>query len=141
MDDNREDEHRYDDIIGLPHHRSSSHAPMAMSDRAAQFSPFAALTGYEDAVRETARLTEGRIELDDNAKELLDEALQAVQTRLDERPAVAITYFLADEKKSGGAYVRVQGRVKKIDDYRRQVVLADGREIPLADIIDLAETT
>ena len=79
--------------------------------------------------------------MDDNAKELLDEALQAVQTRLDERPAVAITYFLADEKKSGGAYVRVQGRVKKIDDYRRQVVLADGREIPLADIIDLAGTT
>lgn len=135
------DEHRYDDIIDLPHHVSKKHPQMPLLDRAAQFAPFAALTGHEDAIRETARLTEDEILLDESSKELLDERLQYLLEHLTERPEVTVTYFMPDERKSGGAYVTVTGVVKKVDEYRGRIALEDGREIDFAYIVELKVET
>ena len=133
----REDEHRYDDMIDLPHHVSKKHPQMPLMDRAAQFAPFAALTGHESAIKETARLTEEEIELDENGKELLDLRLQELQEHLPEQPEVTVTYFCPDEKKAGGAYETVTGRVKKVDAYVGELVFADGRRIGLGTVIEL----
>lgn len=129
--------HGYDDIIHLPHHVSTAHPQMAVSGRAAQFSPFAALSGHGAAVRETARLTEQRIELDEDSREILNEKLLMVMERLSERPEAAITYFVPDHRKDGGSYVTAEGRVKKIDEYKGLLVLSDGTGIPLNDIVHL----
>lgn len=131
------DEHRYDDIIDLPHHVSRKHPRMPLLDRAAQFAPFAALTGHEAAIKETARLTEAEIELDENRKELLDLRLQYLQEHLSEHPEVTVTYFKPDEKKAGGAYVTETGMVKKVDGYAGELVFTDGRRIGLGAIIEL----
>ena len=133
------DEHRYDDIIDLPHHVSRKHPQMPLLDRAAQFAPFAALTGHEAAIRETARLTEEEIELDENSKELLDLRLQQLQEHLSEHPSVTATYFKPDEKKSGGAYETVTGKVKKVDGYAGELVFTDGRRVELKSMIELEE--
>lgn len=130
--------HKYDDIINLPHHVSSTRAKMPISDRAAQFSPFAALTGYDAAVKETARLTDERIELDESSKTILNEKLQIIMERIQERPEITVTYFLPDEKKAGGAYANVTGCVKKIDEYERTVVMTDGTKIPIDHIYEIA---
>jgi hypothetical protein len=127
----------YDDIIHLPHHVSTTHPHMAAIDRAAQFSPFAALTGYDAAIKETARLTDKRVELDEAMKEALSNKLQMVADRLKERPEIAITYFQPDGKKNGGAYVTVINTVKKIDVYERIVVMTDGKVIPVDEIISI----
>lgn len=127
----------YDDIIHLPHHVSKKHPQMSISDRAAQFAPFAALTGHGAAIKETARLTDARIELDENAKTILDEKLKIIQETLDERPEITVTYFQPDEKKAGGRYVSAAGIVKKIDLYRRSVLMEDGRWIPILDIFEI----
>ena len=127
----------YDDILHLPHHVSEKHPPMSRLDRAAQFSPFAALTGYEAAVEETARLTDRRIELDEGEKEAIDQRLTLVQERLPVPTEVTITYFIPDKKKAGGAYVNISGTVKKIDDYERMVILRDGTNIPIDDILHI----
>lgn len=127
----------YDDILHLPHHVSEKHPSMSRLDRAAQFSPFAALTGYEAAVEETARLTDRRIELDEGEKEAIDHRLMLLQERLPEPTEVTITYFVPDKKKTGGAYVSVSGTVKKIDDYERMVILRDGTNIPIDDILHI----
>ncbi|MDD2234679.1 MAG: hypothetical protein PHZ11_06495 [Desulfitobacteriaceae bacterium] len=124
----------YDDIINLPHHRSTTHPHMSSHDRAAQFSPFAALTGYEDAVAETARLMDKKIELDEYSKSDLNERLNIIQGALNEQPEVSITYFLPDKNKSGGAYVTVTSGVKKIDEYEHIVVMLDATKIPIDDI-------
>ena len=144
---------KYDDIIHLQRPASGKHPPMPMSDRAAQFSPFAALTGHGEAVKETARLTGTRAELDEYEKEILRERLQylsncveawnAVGLPAEERPVMAITYFVPDLLKAGGEYVTASGPVKKLDQYLRQIVLADGAgadpaaaiEIPVDEII------
>ena len=133
----RDDEHRYDDIIDLPHPVSKKHSPMPLLDRAAQFAPFAALTGHEAAIRETARLTEEEIELDENSKELLDLRLQELQEHLSTQPEVTVTYFAPDEKKDGGAYVTVTGKVKKVDGYAGELVFTDGRRVELRSIVEL----
>ena len=125
----------YDDIINLPHHVSTTHPHMSAIDRAAQFSPFAALTGYDAAVKETARLTDDKIELDESMKEALSDQLQIIADRIKEYPEITITYFQPDEKKNGGAYVAVTGTVKKIDKYERVVVMTDGKAIPIDEII------
>lgn len=125
----------YDDILPLPHHVSEKHPPMSRLDRAAQFSPFAALTGYEAAVKETARMTDRRIELDEGQKAAIDQRLTLVQERLPAPIKLTITYFVPDKKKAGGAYVSVSGTVKKIDDYERTVVLHNGTSIPIDDIL------
>lgn len=131
--------HQYDDIIHLPHHVSKIHPPMPIQDRAAQFAPFAALTGHHDAVKETARLTEERIELDENCKAVLDGKLQNIQEQSDRNSVVSITYFEPDRKKAGGAYVTLTGCVKKIDEYERAVILTDGTQIPIDEIIEIEE--
>lgn len=127
----------YDDIIHLPHHVSATHPHMAAIDRAAQFSPFAALTGYDAAIKETARLTDKRVELDESMKEALSNNLQMIADRLKEHPEIAITYFQPDAKKNGGAYVTVINTVKKIDVYERIVVMTDGKVIPVDEIISI----
>lgn len=129
--------HKYDDIINMPHHTSPKRPRMAMIDRAAQFSPFAALTGYDAAVKETARLTDRRIELDEYEKLALDERLQLIQEHLKEKPEVEITFFQPDERKSGGAYFSAAGTIKKIDYYERNVVMADGKKIPIDEIYQI----
>ncbi len=129
--------HQYDDIINLPHYVSPTRPRMSMIDRAAQFSPFAALTGYDAAIKETGRLTDQRIELSEDSRAALDRKQQLLMDNLADRPEVSLTYFVPDERKSGGAYVTVTGQVKKVDDYQRLLLLTDGTKIPLDDILDL----
>ena len=133
----REDEHQYDDIIELPHHVSRKHPQMPLMDRAAQFAPFAALTGHEAAIKETARLTEEEIELNEDSKALLDLRLQELLEHLAEQPTVTVTYFCPDERKAGGTYRTVTGKVKKVDEYAGELVFTDGRRIGLGTIIEL----
>ena len=128
---------QYDDIIQLPHHVSLTRPQMPMQDRAAQFSPFAALTGYDAAVKETARLTDKKIELDEEALTFLNRKYQILVDRLDERSEVIITYFKPDAKKSGGAYVEIAGAVKKVDDFERIIVMMDGTKLPMDDVLDI----
>lgn len=127
----------YDDIINLPHHVSSTHSQMSISDRAAQFSPFAALTGHDAAVKETGRLMEKKAELSEDSKIYLNEQLNSIQARIDEMPMITITYFIADTKKSGGEYVAIVGTVKKIDEFERLVVMHDKTIIPIDDIFEI----
>lgn len=124
----------YDDIIRLPHHVSQNHPQMSMHDRTAQFAPFAALTGYEAAVGETARLTTERRELDAQEAEELNRRLTDLAARLKDRPKVTIEYSVPDERKSGGAYVTVTGRVRNISVAERLLVMEDGTEIPMEDV-------
>jgi len=126
----------YDDIIHLPHPTSPKHPRMPMTDRAAQFSPFQALTGYGAAIRETARLTDQRIELTEDEKTLLDEKLRLLTNTDNE---AAFTYFQPDGKKSGGAYITVLGTIKKLDPLERRLVLANGITIPIDDILEIGD--
>lgn len=121
----------YEDIVRLPHHVSVRHPQMPLPDRAAQFSPFAALTGYEAAIQETARLTDAFIELDEDRKEQLNERLMLIRDNQSLNPEVEITYFQPDFKKSGGAYVTARGKVKRIDEYGRQILLTDGTVVAM----------
>jgi hypothetical protein len=127
----------YDDIIRLPHHVSQNHPQMSMHDRAAQLAPFAALTGYEAAVGETARQTTERRELDPQEAEELNHRLAALIARLPERPEVTIEYFVPDERKTGGAYVTVTGRVRHVSVPEQTLVMEDGTEIPLDEVVSL----
>lgn len=127
----------YNDIIDLPHHVSSIRPQMSMLERAAQFSPFAALTGYGAAIKETERLTDERIELDEDAQVLLDMKQAYLIELMPERPALNLTYFQADEKKKGGKYVTVSGNFKGIDEYERCIVLTDGKKIPIDDVLNI----
>ena len=130
-------DHQYDDIIDLPHHVSATRPQMSMINRAAQFSPFAALTGYDAVIKETGRLTDRRIELSEDTRTDLDRKQQLLSDRLAEHPEVSVTYFIPDERKAGGAYVTVTGNVKKLDDLQRIMVLTDGTMIPLDEILEL----
>lgn len=127
----------YEDIIHLPRPISKKHPRMSMENRAAQFAPFAALTGYGAAVDETARLTDGRVELDEDYKEQLDAKLQYLQTHLDEHCVVDITYFQKDKKKEGGSYQNLRGVVKKIDSFARTLILESGERIHMEDIVTI----
>lgn len=126
--------HKYDDIIHLPHHVSPKRTRMSGYDRAAQFSPFAALTGYDGVIAETARMTDSRIELDEGGKELLNEKLLLILERIQAQPQVTLLCYRPDQRKLGGAYVTVSGRVKKIDSYTQSVLLTDGNAIPIERI-------
>ncbi len=128
---------KYDKIINLPHHVSSTRPHMSMIDRAAQFSPFAALTGYDAAVKETARLTEQQIELDEYEKAALDQRILLLQEHLKELPEVTITHFVPDERKDGGKYVSITEAVKKIDTYEKQIVLVDKSKISIENILSI----
>ena len=134
---NEANSNQYDDIINLPHHVSTVHAHMSLHDRAAQFLPFAALTGYEDAIKETGRLTKERISLSESEIESLNERLHILSQEQYSQPKISVTYFVPDEKKEGGAYETVEGYVKRIDEYRRVLIMADGLQISMEDIIEL----
>ncbi|MEL7624118.1 MAG: hypothetical protein AAGU12_11055 [Clostridiales bacterium] len=127
----------YDDIIHLPRHVSAKHPQMAVSDRAAQFAPFAALTGHDAAIKEKARLTDERRELDEYMMDALRDRLQKIAERLEERPEITVTYFRPDEKKTGGAYIAAAGVVKRVDEYKRVIVMGDGKMIPIDEIISI----
>ena len=130
-------DNRYDEIMGLPHHVSKTRPQMPMSDRAAQFAPFAALTGYDSAIKETGRLTDERIELDEEALTALNRKYQLLMDTLDDAPEVTIIYFQPDERKAGGQYVSATGTVKKVDTFGRRILLQDGTRIPLDSVYDL----
>lgn len=125
---------KYDDIINLPHPTSARHPRMPMADRAAQFSPFAALVGHGAAIEETARLTDQKVELTEEGKALLDEKLRLL---LETGGEGVFTYFLPDERKDGGAYITTTGKVKKIDPLEGRVILKDGTAIPIEDIWEI----
>lgn len=126
---------KYDDIINLPRHVSKKRPPMPIKDRAAQFSPFAALTGHDAEVKETARITEKRVELDQYMKEKLNHKLQILVDKVKEEPKINITYFEPDDKKDGGAYITITGTVKKIDKYNKIILMKDYVSISLDEII------
>ena len=137
MNQSEKTEAKYADIIDLPHHRSPTRPHMSNYDRAAQFSPFAALTGYEAAVEETARLTDVKLEMSEDKKQMLDEKLRLLLDAADHPPAVRITYFIPDARKAGGAYETVTGRIRSLDPYGEHLVLTDKRTVPLADLWDI----
>lgn len=129
----------YDDIINMPRFVSKRYPQMSMHDRAAQFSPFAALTGYDDAIKETARLTDKKINLDEDVLQKLDEILFVIRKKLDsgQKCRTVISYFEKDLKKDGGRYLDISGEVKRIDEYRNVIVLMDGNIIPIEDIMNI----
>ena len=129
--------HRYDDIIDLPHHVSEKHPQMPMLDRAAQFSPFAALTGYDAAIVETARLTDQKRELTEEQKQVISKALHERQKRIRTDPVITVTFFQPDDRKSGGTYRTVTGNAKKVDEYLGMLLLTDGTAIPFDSILSM----
>ncbi len=131
------DLHNYDDIIDLPHHVSPNRRRMSNLERGAQFSPFAALTGYEAAVEEAARSTDGKKELTEEMKALIDAKIQAISEHPDAEPQVTITYFKPDERKEGGAYIRVTGAVKELDRIGKTIVLTGNTRIPMEQIREI----
>ena len=130
-------ENDYNDIIDMPHHQSKTRNHMSIHDRAAQFSPFAALTGYDGAIKETVRLTDTRIELDETKKAALDERIGMIREHLSEQQEIEITFFQPDEKKSGGAYLTLRGVIKKIDEYEKRLVMQSGEQILIDDIAEI----
>lgn len=134
---NKHDEHKYDDIISLPHHVSKKHPGMPLLNRAAQFAPFAALIGHDAAIRETARRTDSFIELDEDRKKQLDEQLHLLLENIEQRPECEITYFQPDEKKNGGVYVTVHGKIRKVDAYGCQIIFTDGTAIPIRHLFSI----
>ncbi|MFV0362940.1 MAG: hypothetical protein ACK5LL_07615 [Suipraeoptans sp.] len=127
----------YDDIINLPHHVSNTHPRMSIENRAAQFSPFAAVVGHDSAIKETARLTSRRIELSEGEIAKIDSVLRIISERVSTQPDITITYYLPDEKKSGGAYITTTGKVKKVDEYSHTLVFIDGTNILIKDILEI----
>ena len=134
---NNEDYHRYDDVIWRQHPTSKNHPRMSRMNRAAQFAPFAALTGYEESIEETARLTDRRIELSEYEIEELNAKLNFIQEHIKERPEVTITYFQPDERKEGGSYITVAGKVRRIDEVIGVLVFEDEKIICLETIIEI----
>lgn len=128
---------KYKDIINMPHHVSKTHPQMSLEARSAQFAPFAALVGYGDVINETGRLTNEKIEIDEEVKKILDEKIRIIKSKLSESVTASFTYFIPDEKKSGGKYITVKGIVKKIND--TSIILEDKTEILIEDIIDIEE--
>lgn len=127
----------YDDIINLPHHVSVKHPRLSKEQRAAQFAPFAALTGYGDAIKETARITEDRIEIDEEEKKKIDNKIIELKSKINNKPKVTITFFIPDIKKSGGEYVTIIGNLRRIDEYNKLLILEDKKKIPIEEIIEI----
>lgn len=131
--------HEYDDIINLQRHISNKHKPMSIESRAAQFAPFAALTGHEEAVKETERLTDSKKIIDENYKSILDDKINNILINIKNHPLVSITYFINDTKKAGGQYHKKIGNIKKVDLYERQIIFTDKTKINFYDILDIYE--
>lgn len=134
---NQQNIHSYDDIIDLPHPISKKHPQMPVRDRAAQFAPFAALTGHKEAISETERLTDRKKILDENRNMLNNERLQEILLHIKEQPKIRVTYFKSDERKEGGAYLTLIMNLKRIDDYNRRLIFSDHSWIPLDDIYEI----
>lgn len=132
-------QHPYADILDMPRPLPGKHAPMSRMMRAAQYAPFAALTGYDDEVSEAARLTDRKTELAENEKQIMDRTIQTLMQKEREQPKLRVTYFVPDDKKEGGSYRTVEGTWKKLEPYARVLVLSDGKKIPLDDILALEE--
>ena len=130
-------ENNYEDIINLPHHTSKKYPRMSLEARSAQFAPFAALTGYDEVLIETARLTNERVEIDETIKVIIDSKLQIIKEHIMQKPLITFMYFVPDLKKDAGKYVTVTGNVKKIDEYRNVLILENKTEIPISEIIDI----
>ena len=130
-------ERTYEDIINLPHHMSAVHPSMPLSDRAAQFAPFAALTGYGEVIKETARQTDRKPELTEDEKQALDYKLQMAVSLPGEKPMVTVTYFVPDRKKAGGSYHRVWGKIRKTDTDSRKLIMENGEQIELDLVVDI----
>lgn len=128
---------KYSEIINLPHHVSKTRKQMPMSDRAAQFAPFAALTGYDAAIKETGRLTDDRVELEESTLDMLNEKLNIIKEKLNNAPEVTFSYFRPDDRKAGGAYLTITGRIKKLDEYERVIVLEGGERLEMDNIMDI----
>lgn len=133
-------DNKYDDIINLPHPVSTRHMHMSMYDRSAQFAPYAALTGYGDEVKETARLTDDWMDLDADVKSYLDENLKTIASKIETRPRISVTYFIKDSKKDGGEYTNIIGNLRRIDEVNQKLIFESGQEIEISSIIDLVET-
>lgn len=129
----------FSDIINLPHHQSKRHPQMPMKERAAQFAPFAALTGYGSAISEVARLTEEQVPLGDDDNDRLNRLVTHIADRISEQPSVTVVYFKPDSRKQGGSYETITGRLKRIDDYEQQLVMLDGTAIPFENIMDISQ--
>ncbi len=127
----------YTDILNLPHPTSKKHPRMTRTARAAQFAPFAALTGYNEAIKETSRLTDEQLDLDDTEKDQLNEKLQLLRQNLPRQLPITITFFIPDTQKTGGSYQTITGSVKKIQEYERRLIMTDGTIIPIEAIIGL----
>lgn len=127
----------YEDIIYLPHYEPKNHARMSSYNRAAQFAPFAALTGYEDQVKEVARLTEKKVDIDEELRNDINNKLQIIQMNIKLKTKVTITYFAQDKRKSGGAYITITGNVKKVDSIEEQIVMDDNQKIPMNDVLSI----
>ncbi|MDO5561015.1 MAG: hypothetical protein Q4F95_15645 [Oscillospiraceae bacterium] len=134
MHTDNDDIHRYDDIINLEHHISSVHKRMRRADRAVQFAPFAALTGYDAVINETARVTDKKSEPDEDVSAMIDMRLQILYDNAASRPKISVTYFKPDDKKTGGEYVTISGNFRRISEGERMIVMTDGRNIPVDDI-------
>ena len=130
---------KYDDIINLHHNISKKHTRMSLEARSAQFAPFAALTGYDEVIRETARVTNKRIEINEEMKAILDEKLFIIKSQIQTRPGITVTYFVPDSKKDGGKYVSITGKVIKIDEYKQHIILENKIEIPISEIIEILD--
>ena len=128
---------KYDDIINLPHYEPKYHSRMSKYKRSAQFAPFAALVGYDEQVKECSRLTDERLEIDDELKEKINYKLNKINELIKNNPVVEITYFIPDVKKDGGKYITEKGNVKRIDYINRFIKLTDNKKIILDDLIDI----
>lgn len=130
-------ENKYGDIISLPHHISDARKRMSLYDRAAQFSPFAALTGHDEALKETARLTDSKPELDESEKLIISEKLQMIMNKTVPETKVSITYFAPDRKKSGGAYLKTEGFIRKYDSFARKIIMSDKETIDIDAVVSV----
>jgi len=130
---------KYEDIINIPHHVSKKHPRMSLEARSAQFAPFAALNGYEELIKETARLTNQRIEISEELKAILNERLLSIKGKIHTKPNITVTYFVPDSEKGGGEYITVKGKIIKIDEYKQRINLDNENEIPISEIIEIIE--
>lgn len=130
-------ENKYEDIISLPHHISEARKHMSPYDRAAQFSPFAALTGHDEALKETARLTDRKPDIDENEKLIISEKLQMIMNKTLPETKVSIIHFVPDEKKSGGAYLKTEGFIRKYDSFARKIIMSDKETIDIDAVVSV----
>ena len=128
---------KYNDIINLLHHVSNTRKPMTLHNRAAQFAPFAALKGYDSAIKEEARITSKKIELDEELKTIINENIKLINNNIKEKPKVIITYFIPDNKKTGGSYETIIGNVKRIDNVNKFIVLTDNKRINFDNLLNI----